>query len=293
MKTGGQQAQQSDRAFLSHFDRPIAFHRSFVTITGSVTAALMLSQLVYWTLRADEGDWIFKTRAQWFDEIGLSRKEQEHARKVLKDCGLIQEMLRKVPAKVHFRINLAELRRALSDGTKRAVQLVQKGPTGWPKRGQQDGTKGANKMAPLAPSTKGANSVAQKGPTNIRKTTHRLHKNPPNPLHAGGNGHAPPTDPTARDHTDAALAHVATELGITSQRTVRKLLEPLRLYKRQRDTTAYEAADAMIEAWRAYQAEAPLRGIAKPWSIATFFTQGHWMNQRSWPIDPKLRRQLH
>ena len=32
---------------LQLLDRPIAFHRCFVTLTGSVTAALMLSQALY------------------------------------------------------------------------------------------------------------------------------------------------------------------------------------------------------------------------------------------------------
>ena len=37
----------SPLAILNTLDRPIAFHRCFVTLTGSVTVALMLSQAVY------------------------------------------------------------------------------------------------------------------------------------------------------------------------------------------------------------------------------------------------------
>src|SRR5215472_15196596 len=106
----------NDHNFLSCFDRPIAFHRSFVNITGSITAALMLSQLVYWTLRTAEDEWIFKTREQWFDEIGLSRYEQETARKVLRKCGLIEEKLMKAPAKMHFRLKIQALKAGLLGG---------------------------------------------------------------------------------------------------------------------------------------------------------------------------------
>ncbi|MCI0653669.1 MAG: hypothetical protein L0Y39_04225, partial [Methylococcaceae bacterium] len=56
-------------------DRPIAFHRSFVQLTGSVTAALVLSQAVYWQRRVseDHDGWWYKTRSQWIEETGLSR----------------------------------------------------------------------------------------------------------------------------------------------------------------------------------------------------------------------------
>ena len=37
---------------LDLLDRPIAYHRIFARLTGSVHAALMLSQAVYWQNRA-------------------------------------------------------------------------------------------------------------------------------------------------------------------------------------------------------------------------------------------------
>jgi len=74
------------------FDRPIAFHREFVVLTGSITAALFLSQAVYWTKRTKEPDgWFYKSRAEWQEETGMSRREQETARKKLKALGIIRE----------------------------------------------------------------------------------------------------------------------------------------------------------------------------------------------------------
>ena len=97
-------------------DRPIAFQRSFVRITGSINAALLLSQAVYWSSRTLQGDgWFWKTRADWEEETGLSRYEQEGARKLLRAKGVLLEELRDNPAKLYFRIDEKVLRRLLVD----------------------------------------------------------------------------------------------------------------------------------------------------------------------------------
>jgi len=91
---------------LQHLDRPIAFQRSFVTLTGSINAALMLSQAVYWHLRTDNKEgWFYKTQEQWEEETGLSRYEQESARKRLKELGFWEEKREGLPAKMFFRVN--------------------------------------------------------------------------------------------------------------------------------------------------------------------------------------------
>ena len=139
-----------DQQLLAQFDKPIAFHRIFVTITGSVTAALMLSQLVYWTPRTDEDadGWIYKTRNDWFEEIGLSRDEQETARKVLRKKGLIDEQLKGVPAKLYYRVNLDALRKALFSpvGGKAPNKDAGIPPTRMRESTQQAGGKPAYKM---------------------------------------------------------------------------------------------------------------------------------------------------
>ncbi|HKQ08334.1 MAG TPA: hypothetical protein VJ464_24650 [Blastocatellia bacterium] len=84
---------------------PIAFHPIFVKISGSVTAGLMLSQLWYWKDRTKDPErWLYKSHQEWEQEIGLSRREQDTARKKLRDAGLIEERLAKMPARVHFRV---------------------------------------------------------------------------------------------------------------------------------------------------------------------------------------------
>ena len=94
--------------------RPIAFHRIFARIGGGVTAGLMLSQAWYWTPRAKKAEkWFYKSQAEWEEETGLTRREQETARRNLKERGLIEEKLAGVPATLHFRVNVEKLFDAL------------------------------------------------------------------------------------------------------------------------------------------------------------------------------------
>jgi len=80
----------------------------FVDWTGSINAALMLSQLAYWTPRKKPGEWIYKTAEDWEEELGLTQKQQRHARILLEESGLVEEKLMGVPAKLYFRINERE-----------------------------------------------------------------------------------------------------------------------------------------------------------------------------------------
>lgn len=96
-------------------DRPIAFHRCFVDIGCGITGALMLSQAVYWSKRTRDGDgWFYKTQAEWMEETGLSRTEQEKARRTLRALGVIDEVRKGVPAKLYYRVNDERLTMALS-----------------------------------------------------------------------------------------------------------------------------------------------------------------------------------
>lgn len=89
---------------LEILDRPIAFHRSFVAITGSVEGALFLSQLVYWQNRSEDG-WIYKTADEWYEETGLTRRQLERVRRELVEIGILIEELRGLPAVLHYRID--------------------------------------------------------------------------------------------------------------------------------------------------------------------------------------------
>lgn len=95
-------------------DQPIAFNKHYVFIGCGINGALMLSQLVYWTSRTkDTEGWIFKTHHEWTLETGLTRREQETARKTLKELGFISEKKTGVPRRVFFRIEREKLYQAL------------------------------------------------------------------------------------------------------------------------------------------------------------------------------------
>jgi len=90
-----------------------------VSLTGSVTAAVLLSQAVYWSRRTGAGQdgWFWKTVDEWEEETGLSRYEQETARKIL---GRItpqfwEEAKRGIPRRLWFRLDLEQLEQCLEN----------------------------------------------------------------------------------------------------------------------------------------------------------------------------------
>jgi len=103
------------------FDLPVTFHRCFVSITGSVTAALMLSQAITWTetLAPEADGWFCKSQPDWSDETGLSRWEQATARRVLRESNFTEERKCGMPAKLWFRVNKGPIGQALHELSQR------------------------------------------------------------------------------------------------------------------------------------------------------------------------------
>jgi hypothetical protein len=100
---------------LDVFDLPISFHRCLVPITGGVTAALMLSQAI-WTsqeLDPETNGWFCRSQEEWTEETGLSRWEQETARRALRSGGFLEERRAGMPAKLWFRVRPEAVGRAL------------------------------------------------------------------------------------------------------------------------------------------------------------------------------------
>lgn len=95
-------------------DQPIAFNKHYVFIGCGINGALMLSQLVYWTSRTKNKDGlIYKTQSDWTQETGLTRTEQETARKRLKELGFLTEIKKGVPCKIYFKVERENLYKAL------------------------------------------------------------------------------------------------------------------------------------------------------------------------------------
>jgi len=95
-------------------EQPIAFNKHYVFIGCGINGALMLSQLVYWTSRTKNSDgWIYKTHHEWTLETGMTRREQETARKTLKSLGFLSEKKEGVPRRVYFKVERENLYKAL------------------------------------------------------------------------------------------------------------------------------------------------------------------------------------
>lgn len=93
--------------------RPVVYYPSLNAITGSVTATVFLANLFQWSgTQRDPDGWIFKTQGEIAKETGLSRREQETARKQLHTARLLREERRGVPARLYYQIQVEVLNAA-------------------------------------------------------------------------------------------------------------------------------------------------------------------------------------
>lgn len=146
-------------------DRPIAYHRVFVTLTGSVKAAILLSQAVYWQKRARQKDgWWYKTAEEWEDETGLTRHELDRARKAAEKYLMTD--VRDVPPRLYWKVDDD----ALSDDLlqfvgKRQIEFDEKRQIEMPESGKSISRKAAklNRNAETTPkTTTEINNIARK-----------------------------------------------------------------------------------------------------------------------------------
>lgn len=102
--------------FHSGLGRFIVYQPEFTHITGAITAGIFVCNLVQWTGKQRDADgWIFKTQGEIMEETGLTRREQETARKILKDRGFLVEAKRGIPARLFYRVEIDALNDAVDD----------------------------------------------------------------------------------------------------------------------------------------------------------------------------------
>jgi hypothetical protein len=89
--------------YIIDLGRIVAFHPNLKRVTGSITATLLLSQLIYWIDKTDDG-WIYKDSYDLEEETGLSVYEQQTARKALIAKGILEENYKRLDHKIAFRI---------------------------------------------------------------------------------------------------------------------------------------------------------------------------------------------
>ncbi len=87
----------------------LAYHRRLAGVGGGVHAGLLLSRALHLTrlqLRRRMDRWVRNSAACWIDDIGLTRREQETARRDLARVGVWEETLTGVPPTLFARVNL-------------------------------------------------------------------------------------------------------------------------------------------------------------------------------------------
>jgi hypothetical protein len=119
-------------------DRPIAYHPIIAKTVKSVTAGVFLSQFLYWTPRTkDPNGWIYKTQQDIYAETGLTRREQETARRILRDNGVLEEKRAGVPCRLYFRVNMDALVELLGEAGQEPP-LPQDGGNSHPRMAEPD-----------------------------------------------------------------------------------------------------------------------------------------------------------
>ncbi|WP_321946549.1 hypothetical protein [Paraburkholderia sp. J10-1] len=95
--------------FLDGVGHPVAYYPALAQPLGGVNAAILFGQIYYWLKRSTHELGVHKTMAELTRETGLSRTEQETARKALRRCGVLIETHRRLEHKVYFQLDLDRL----------------------------------------------------------------------------------------------------------------------------------------------------------------------------------------
>jgi len=86
--------------------RTVAYHPDLATALGSIPAAIILGQLLYWHgKQADPDGWIMKTAKELEAETAVTERQQENVRQILVSAGAVQFERRATPAMPFYRIN--------------------------------------------------------------------------------------------------------------------------------------------------------------------------------------------
>jgi len=135
--------------------KPIAYYPIYRKITGSTTAGILLSQLMYWFSKKDK---IYKTDKEIMEETFLSEKELRNAKSKIKNLSFIDVTREGVPAKTYYKINWEEYEKVLRKAYEGRNLNSQKGETSSDERAKLD-------------KPKGRNWISQKGETITENTT--------------------------------------------------------------------------------------------------------------------------
>jgi hypothetical protein len=105
----------------------VAFWPGLVERLGSPSAALLLSQIFYWTERlkdrrgsgvrfSNSDGWFYKSLTELTHETAMGRRELEAARRVLMELGLLECFVGGMPRVTYYRLNLVRVGQLIGSG---------------------------------------------------------------------------------------------------------------------------------------------------------------------------------
>jgi len=122
-------------------ERAVAYRPALAIALGDVKAALMLSQALWKQSVVGVGGWWACTRWEWMAWTGLKRREQDRARRILRELGLLCERRERGHGSVEYSVDVEAVNDLVpdprntvqtstvpnvpSDGTERATTTVQ------------------------------------------------------------------------------------------------------------------------------------------------------------------------
>jgi len=91
----------AEEAFNNKFNHTL---HAYIDITGDLIAGTLLSQIMFWfkpdkngkskiRVHKKDGDWLAKTRSDWYDEIRITPKQYDRAIKILKSKGFVDVVI--------------------------------------------------------------------------------------------------------------------------------------------------------------------------------------------------------
>ena len=89
--------------------KTIAYNANLAKVLGSVKAAILLGQLLYWNNKGEDKEWIYKKTEELQEETALTYSEQTSAINICKEKGVLEVKLARIPATRHFRVNNEKL----------------------------------------------------------------------------------------------------------------------------------------------------------------------------------------
>jgi hypothetical protein len=124
----------------------VAYYPKLVEVTGGVLPNLFLCQMYYWLGKQKNPEgWIYKTQAEIEKETGLTRKQQETARKFLKARGLLQEKYTGCPRRLEFWLDKDALNQRWSAFMNNLELPIAKITSSWTRRAKKSQDDAAQK----------------------------------------------------------------------------------------------------------------------------------------------------